>query len=119
MPDENARPLDSSPTQIPNPPTSPPTTPHASPSSVCWPSKVCVRRSGADTSGCSTPSAHSSAPAFASFGALRRRRAELEYPSYPGEKVEAEELQDAITTVEAIIEGAEKLVSHLGIFSTT
>jgi len=57
--------------------------------------------------------------AFASFGALRRRRAELEYPSYPGEKVEPDELQDAITTVEVIIDGAEQLLSHLGIFSAT
>jgi hypothetical protein len=53
------------------------------------------------------------------FSTLRRRRAELEYPSYPGEKVEQEELLDAMRNVEKIIDGAAQLLPHLSIFTDT
>jgi HEPN domain len=56
-------------------------------------------------------------PSFVTFSTLRRRRAELEYPSYPGEKVEQQELLDALRTVEQIIDGAAQLVPHLSIFT--
>jgi hypothetical protein len=56
---------------------------------------------------------------FASFSTLRRRRAELEYPAYPGEKVENEELLDALRTVDEIIDGAAQLLPHLSIFADT
>jgi hypothetical protein len=58
-------------------------------------------------------------PSFATFSTLRRRRAELEYPTYPGEKVEEEELLDALRTVEEIIDGAAQLLPHLSIFRDT
>jgi len=68
--------------------------------------------------GSSTPSAHSSAPPLPPSAPCAD--AELSSnTSYPGEKVEPDELQDAITTVEVIIDGAEQLLSHLGIFSAT
>jgi hypothetical protein len=56
---------------------------------------------------------------FAPFATLRRRRSELEYPSYPGEKVEQEELLDALRTTRQIIDGAAELLSHLSIFTDT
>ena len=56
-------------------------------------------------------------PSFITFSTLRRRRAELEYPSYPGEKVEDEELHDALRMVEQIIDGAAGLLPHLSIFT--
>ena len=55
-------------------------------------------------------------PSFVTFSTLRRRRAELEYPSYPGEQVEQEELLDALRTVDQIIDGAAQLLPHLSIF---
>jgi hypothetical protein len=48
-------------------------------------------------------------PSFVTFSTLRRRRAELEYPAYPGERVEQEELLNALRTVEQIIDGAAQL----------
>jgi hypothetical protein len=56
---------------------------------------------------------------FSGHGTLRRRRAELEYPAYPGEKIEQEELSQAIKTTEKIIEAAEKLLPHLTIYTAT
>jgi hypothetical protein len=58
-------------------------------------------------------------PSFTTFSTLRRRRAELEYPSYPDERVEQEELLDALRTVEQIIDGAAQLPPHLSIFTAT
>ena len=55
---------------------------------------------------------------FAAFSAMRRRRAELEYPAYPGEKVEHDELHEALESVEQIIAGAQKILDHLTIFTT-
>jgi hypothetical protein len=57
---------------------------------------------------------------FAPFATLRRRRAtQFEYPSYPGEKVEQEELLDALRTIQQIIDGAAGLLPHLSIFTDT
>src|SRR6266700_7400204 len=56
------------------------------------------------------------AASFVSFATLRRRRAELEYPTYPGENVEHDELLDALRTTQQIIDGAAQLLDHLGIF---
>jgi hypothetical protein len=56
---------------------------------------------------------------FAMFGTLRRRRAELEYPSYPGEQVEHDDLLDALRTTSQIIDGAAQLLAHLTIFTDT
>lgn len=57
--------------------------------------------------------------AFVAFGTLRRRRAELEYPSYPGEEVEHDDLLDALATTLHIIDGAAQLLPHLTIFTDT
>jgi hypothetical protein len=56
---------------------------------------------------------------FSAYGTLRRRRAELEYPAYPGEKIEQEELSEAIKTTEQIIEAAGKLLPHPTIYTGT
>jgi hypothetical protein len=53
---------------------------------------------------------------FAAFGTLRRRRAELEYPSYPGEEVEHDELIEALAAALQIIDRAAQLIGHLSIF---
>lgn len=54
--------------------------------------------------------------AFRSFGALRRRRNELEYPAYPGEHIDLTELHDALTDVRTILERADALLDNLGRF---
>jgi hypothetical protein len=50
------------------------------------------------------------------FGALRRRRNELEYPAFPGERVEASELHAALLDVAAIVRTAGQLLAQLGLF---
>lgn len=57
--------------------------------------------------------------AFAAFGTLRRRRAELEYPSYPGEEVQNDEVLEALSTTLRIIDGAEQLLPSLRMFTDT
>jgi hypothetical protein len=54
---------------------------------------------------------------FSAFGTLRRRRAEHEHPTYAGEAVEADEVQDALTTAGQIIDGAAQLIPFPTIFA--
>lgn len=53
---------------------------------------------------------------FADFATLRRRRAELEYPRYPGEVVEPSEAGHAIEIGDQIVDKAEVLLPHLTLF---
>jgi len=53
---------------------------------------------------------------FEPFGALRRRRNELEYPEFPDEAVDASEAGDAATTARSLLNAADKLMSHLDLF---
>lgn len=53
---------------------------------------------------------------FVGLGTLRRRRNELEYPSFPGEHVEPEEVRAAIASGQEQLAAARKLLEHLGIF---
>lgn len=55
-------------------------------------------------------------PGFRSFGALRRRRNELEYPRGPGETTTAEEALQAIDDAEGLVEAARQLLPTLGLF---
>jgi len=52
---------------------------------------------------------------FRTFGAMRRRRNELEYPNVP-EDVPTEEAQQAIIESHSMIDGAKKLLPHLSFF---
>lgn len=54
--------------------------------------------------------------AFAAFGALRRRRNELEYPAFPGEQVDAAEVSAALDDVGVIVEAAARLLPGVGVF---
>lgn len=45
------------------------------------------------------------------IGALRRRRNELEYPAYPGESVDPDELAQALEDAMTIIDRAEALLA--------
>ncbi|MBA3489166.1 MAG: HEPN domain-containing protein [Longispora sp.] len=54
---------------------------------------------------------------FKTFGTLRRRRNELEYPTYPGDLAEPEEAHEAIEHTQRIIAVAEKLLPNLGFFT--
>lgn len=54
--------------------------------------------------------------AFVEYSTLRRRRAELEYPAFPGEKIDIDELDAAVASADRIIEGAQQLLAHLTIF---
>ncbi len=51
------------------------------------------------------------------LGTLRRRRNELEYPAIPGERVEVEEVTKAIATAQNLLEAAQRLIGHLGMFT--
>jgi hypothetical protein len=50
------------------------------------------------------------------FGALRRRRNELEYPTDPSDEASASEASDAIRAAAEPIEVATKLLPNLGFF---
>ncbi|MGH3792399.1 MAG: hypothetical protein ACRDQ9_16715 [Pseudonocardiaceae bacterium] len=51
------------------------------------------------------------------LSALRRRRNELEYPAFPGEHVEIEEVTAAITTAQNLLDTAHRLIGHLALFT--
>jgi hypothetical protein len=53
---------------------------------------------------------------FAALNSLRRRRNELEYPSFPGEQIDPAEVTAAIATARGQLDAATKLLEHLGIF---
>jgi hypothetical protein len=50
------------------------------------------------------------------FGALRRRRNELEYPLDPADRASATETADGIRTAAELIDAAAKIRPNLGIF---
>lgn len=54
--------------------------------------------------------------AFGAFGSLRRRRNELEYPAFPGERIEAVEVGEAVVTAATIVEAAARLLPEVGAF---
>jgi hypothetical protein len=54
--------------------------------------------------------------AFRAFGTLRRRRNELEYPMYPDEQADRDEVASAISMAKEIIGAARRLLPNLGIF---
>lgn len=53
---------------------------------------------------------------FKEFGALRRRRNEIEYPMRAGDDVGADEAAEAIATTRLLIDAAGKLVPNLSLF---
>jgi hypothetical protein len=53
---------------------------------------------------------------FRQFGALRRRRTELEYPERPGDDATTDEATEAVDNAEAIIASAQALPDQLGLF---
>lgn len=55
-------------------------------------------------------------PGFRTFGALRRRRHELEYPTGPGEATNQQEAADAIADARAVLDAARLLITTLGLF---
>ncbi|WP_406311666.1 HEPN domain-containing protein [Streptosporangium sp. NBC_01639] len=55
-------------------------------------------------------------PLFEPYGTMRRRRNELEYPEFPDEVVETAEAGHAIAAARSLIDAAEKLLDHLGLF---
>jgi hypothetical protein len=53
---------------------------------------------------------------FRPFGAMRRRRNELEYPTGPGETTTHDGAQRAIQDAEALLQAAQQLLPTLAIF---
>jgi HEPN domain-containing protein len=53
---------------------------------------------------------------FRQFGALRRRRNELEYPERPGDDATVEEATEAVAHAQQIITAAAGLLDQLGLF---
>lgn len=50
------------------------------------------------------------------FGALRRRRNELEYPERPDDDATTDEASEAVASATAIVRAAESLIDQLGPF---
>ena len=55
-------------------------------------------------------------PGFRQFGALRRRRNELEYPERPGDDATDDEAIEAVENARALIAAANGLLDQLGMF---
>jgi HEPN domain-containing protein len=55
-------------------------------------------------------------PGFRQFGALRRRRNELEYPERPDDDATTDEATESVENAQAIITAAEGLIDQLGLF---
>lgn len=55
-------------------------------------------------------------PGFRQFGALRRRRNELEYPQRPGDDATVDEAAEAVEAAGEIIAAATGLIDQVGIF---
>lgn len=55
-------------------------------------------------------------PGFRQFGALRRRRNELEYPERPGDDATTDEAAEAVENSQVVITAAEGLLDQLGLF---
>jgi HEPN domain-containing protein len=55
-------------------------------------------------------------PGFREFGALRRRRNELEYPERPGDDATVGEASEAVESAQMIIGAAEGILDQLGLF---
>jgi HEPN domain-containing protein len=53
---------------------------------------------------------------FRQFGALRRRRNELEYPQRPDDDADPDEAAGAVANAEAIISAAQGLLDQVGLF---
>jgi len=53
---------------------------------------------------------------FRQFGALRRRRNELEYPERPGDDATRDEAREATVNAEEILAAAQDLLDQLGLF---
>lgn len=53
---------------------------------------------------------------FRQFGALRRRRNELEYPERPGDDADVDEATEAVEKAHAIVTAASGLLDQLGLF---
>lgn len=53
---------------------------------------------------------------FRAFGAMRRRRNELEYPSGPGESTSAGEAAQSIEDAQHLLDSAQRLMPMLGLF---
>lgn len=53
---------------------------------------------------------------FRQFGALRRRRNELEHPERPGDDATRDEASEAVENAQAIITAAQGLLDQLGLF---
>jgi hypothetical protein len=53
---------------------------------------------------------------FDGFGALRRRRSEIEYPRRPGDNIEPPEASAAVSAAELIIAAAQQLQPQLDLY---
>lgn len=53
---------------------------------------------------------------FRQYGALRRRRNELEYPERPGDDADIEEAAEAVEKAQEVVNAATGLLDQLGLF---
>ena len=55
-------------------------------------------------------------PGFRQFGAMRRRRNELEYPERPGDCATVDEANESVENAQTILAAAGGLIEQLGLF---
>lgn len=55
-------------------------------------------------------------PGFRQYGALRRRRNELEYPERPDDDATGSEANEAVASAQMILTAADDLIDQLGLF---
>lgn len=53
---------------------------------------------------------------FTALDRLRRRRNDLQYPSFPGDLIDPGEVRAAVTTVQGFLDAATVLLPELGLF---
>jgi hypothetical protein len=56
---------------------------------------------------------------FGAFGALRRRRSEIEYPRHPADDVTNSEAAEAVASSRSLLDAADALLGELTIYGAT
>jgi hypothetical protein len=54
---------------------------------------------------------------FTALDRLRRRRNDLQYPSFPGDLIDPGEVRAAVTTVQGFLDAATALLPELALFT--
>lgn len=111
----HAPPRPNSSTRIRTVRTSSPTTPRGSPAWPCSPTKASAPPPGGHYAVDIAVREQFGGP-FEQFGALRRQRNELEYPSLATDTLMPSDADTAVAITTKLIDTAERMLPHLGLF---